>query len=343
MTDKKFLQVLGGAQAETPPIWMMRQAGRYLPEYRELRRQAENFLDFCYTPSMAVEAALQPLRRYDFDAAILFSDILVVPDALGQRVWFETGAGPRLDPVDRSDPLAGLGLDNFHRHLVGVYEAVSQLRAKLPADVALIGFAGAPWTVAAYMAEGGSSRDYADVRGWAYADPEKFRALIDLLVEATAAYLIRQADAGAEALQLFDSWAGVLSEAQFRRWSVDPAKRIVAAVKAAHPRIPVIGFPRGAGALYPDYVRETGIDAVSLDVSVPLGWAADHLQSQTVVQGNLDNLLLAAGGEALDEEVGRIIEAFAGGPHIFNLGHGILPATPPEHVGRVVDLVRNAG
>ena len=263
--------------------------------------------------------------------------------ALGQRVWFEAGAGPKLDPVDRADPLAGLGLDNFHPHLANVYEAVSQLHAKLPADVALIGFAGAPWTVATYMAEGGSSRDYAEVRGWAYNDPEKFQALIDLLVEATAAYLIRQAEAGAEALQLFDSWAGVLSEAQFRRWSVDPAKRIVAAVKAAHPQIPVIGFPRGTGALYADYVLETGIDAVSLDVSVPLGWAAEHLQSRTVVQGNLDNLLLAAGGAALDEEVGRIVEAFAGGPHIFNLGHGIIPATPLEHVGRVVDLVKNAG
>lgn len=342
MTEKKFLQVLGGAQTATPPIWMMRQAGRYLPEYRELRRRAESFLDFCYTPSMAVEATLQPLRRYDFSAAILFSDILVVPDALGQRVWFEAGTGPKLEPVERSDPLAGLGLDNFHQHLANVYEAVSRLRAKLPGDVALIGFAGAPWTVATYMAEGGSSRDYAAVRGWAYDDPEKFQALIDLLVEATAAYLIRQAEAGAEALQLFDSWAGVLSEAQFRRWSVDPARRIVEAVKAAHPHIPVIGFPRGAGALYADYVRGTGIDAVSLDVSVPLGWAADHLQSRTVVQGNLDNLLLAAGGEALDEEVGRIIAAFAGGPHVFNLGHGIIPSTPLEHVGRVVDLVTRA-
>lgn len=342
MTEKKLLQVLGGARTETPPIWMMRQAGRYLPEYRELRRQTESFLDFCYTPALAVEAALQPLRRFDFSAAILFSDILVVPDALGQRVWFEAGAGPKLDPVERSDPLAGLGLDNFHRHLAGVYEAVSRLGAELPADVALIGFAGAPWTVAAYMADGGSSRDYADVRGWAYNDPEKFQALIDLLVEATAAYLIRQADAGAEALQLFDSWAGLLSEAQFRRWSVDPARRIVEAVKAAHPHVPVIGFPRGAGALYADYVGGTGIDAVSLDASVPLGWAAENLQSRTVIQGNLDNLLLAAGGGALDEEVGRIVEAFAGGPHIFNLGHGIIPATPPEHVGRVVDLVTGA-
>lgn len=342
MTEKKLLQVLDGARTETPPVWMMRQAGRYLPEYRELRRRAESFLDFCYTPPLAVEAALQPLRRYDFSAAILFSDILVVPDALGQRVWFEEGAGPKLDPVGRSDPLAGLGLDNFHQHLGNVYEAVSRLRARLPADVVLIGFAGAPWTVAAYMAEGGSSRDYADVRGWAYNDPEKFQALIDLLVEATAAYLIRQVDAGAEVLQLFDSWAGLLSEAQFRRWSVDPARRIVEAVKGAHPHVPVIGFPRGAGVLYADYAGGTGIDAVSLDASVPLGWAAEHLQSQTVVQGNLDNLLLATGGEALDEEVGRIVEAFAGGPHIFNLGHGIIPATPPEHVGRVVDLVTRA-
>ncbi len=342
MTEKKLLQVLRGVRTETPPIWMMRQAGRYLPEYRELRRQTESFLDFCYTPALAVEAALQPLRRYDLSAAILFSDILVVPDALGQRVWFEEGAGPKLDPVERSDPLAGLGLDNYHRHLAGVYEAVSRLRAELPADVALIGFAGAPWTVAAYMAEGGSSRDYADVRGWAYVDPEKFQALIDLLVEATASYLIRQADAGAEVLQLFDSWAGLLSEAQFRRWSVDPARRIVEAVKADHPHVPVIGFPRGAGALHADYAGGTGIDAVSLDASVPLGWAAEHLQSRTVIQGNLDNLLLAAGGGALDEGVRRIVKAFAGGPHIFNLGHGIVPATPPEHVGRVVDLVTGA-
>jgi len=339
-TEKKLLQVLTRQKVSPPPIWLMRQAGRFLPEYRELRQKAENFLDFCYNPELAVEATLQPIRRFGFDAAILFSDILVIPDALGQQVTFEGGVGPKLNALDGPDDLSKLSTANLHEHLSPVYRTVEGLREALPPETTLIGFAGAPWTVATYMVEGGSSRDYAKTRSWAYRDSDTFSQLMDLLVNATADYLIRQIRHGAETVQLFDSWAGILPEQEFHRWSIDPARRIVSRLKQEFPDIPVIGFPRGAGALYADYVVETGVDAVSIDSSVPLQWAAETLQQHVIVQGNLDNVLLASGGEALDREIDRILETLGNGPHIFNLGHGILPHTPPENVARLCDRIR---
>jgi len=322
-------------------MWLMRQAGRYLPEYRKTRATAKNFLDFCYTPDLAVEVTLQPLRRYDFDAAILFSDILVIPDALGQKVEFVTGQGPQLEPITCEAQLeATLDSSRLHDHLEPVYKTVSRLSKEIPEATALIGFAGAPWTVATYMVEGKGSKDYAEVRAIAYQDPVFFQRLIDMLVEATAKYLIEQVHRGAECLQLFDSWAGVLSEKQFYKWSIEPMARIVERVKAVHPDTPIIGFPRGAGPLYEAYIRETKVDGIGLDHTVPLEWARDVLQPLATVQGTLDNLLLVAGGAEMDAEVKRILEILGDGPFIFNLGHGIVPQTPPEHVERLCQLVR---
>ena len=340
--EKTLLQVLAGKHTSPPPVWLMRQAGRYLPEYRKLREKAKNFLEFCYTPELALEATLQPLRRFELDAAILFSDILVVPDALGQRVWFEEGVGPRLEPVDRGDPLQGFESGRLADHLAPVYEALEKIKAALEPTVALIGFAGAPWTVATYMVEGGSSRDHATIRAWAYGDPSGFGRLIELLVEVTVEHLSRQIAAGAEAVQLFDSWAGVLPETEFRRWVIAPNTEIVARLKVEHPDVPVIGFPRGAGLLYSDYVAETNVDAVSLDAQVPVSWAAENLPPNVAVQGNLDNVLLATGGAAMDAAIDAILEAFAGRPHVFNLGHGILPHTPAEHVEHLIQRVKGA-
>ncbi len=337
---KPFLRALGGERLGHPPIWLMRQAGRYLPEYRAIRGKVSGFLELCYTPELAVEVTLQPIRRYGFDAAILFSDILVVPHALGQAVRFEEGEGPRLDPVRDVAGLKRLGMEGMHDRLAPVYETVRRLVRELPDTVALIGFAGAPWTIATYMVEGGSSRDFALARGWGFRDSQGFGRLIDLVTEATAAYLIRQADAGAEVLQLFDSWAGVLSEDEFRRWAIAPAARIVKAVKARHPDVPIIGFPRGAGIMYEAYVAETGVDAVSLDSTVPLEWAARALQSRVTIQGNLDPLVLLTGGSVLENGARRILDVLGKGPLIFNLGHGIVKETPPEHVARLIEIVR---
>lgn len=334
------MKVLAGGSVQPPPLWLMRQAGRYLPEYRRIRAQVGGFLELCYTPELAVEVTLQPIRRYGFDAAILFSDILVVPDALGQRVRFAEGEGPRLDAVTDVEALSQLGMQGFHEHLAPVYETVRRLAAALPDTVALIGFAGAPWTVATYMVEGGSSRDFARVRKWGLGDAAGFSRLLDLVSAATAEYLCRQADAGAQVLQLFDSWAGVLTESEFRSWVIGPTKEIVAAVKAAHPEVPIIGFPRGAGVLYEAYVDATGVDAVSLDSTIPLRWARQRLQSRVAMQGNLDPLVLLTGGEAMERAVATILDELAAGPLIFNLGHGIVKETPPEHVARLVELVR---
>jgi uroporphyrinogen decarboxylase len=338
---KTIIRALQGEMLSPPPVWLMRQAGRYLPEYRELRADVSGFLELCYTPELAVEVTLQPIRRYGFDAAILFSDILVVPDALGQQVRFEEGEGPKLDPIHDKDGLSRLSLDQLHGHLAPVYETVKRLSRELPAKTALIGFAGAPWTVATYMVEGGSSRDFSNVRRWGLSEPESFGKLVDLIAEATAAYLCRQADEGAEALQIFDSWAGVLSEPEFERWTIAPTARIVSTVRQRHGDIPIIGFPRGAGVLYERYVVETGVDAVSLDSTVPLDWAAERLQDKVALQGNLDPLLLLTGGEAMEREVHRILDRLGKGPFVFNLGHGVIKETPPEHVGRLVDLVRS--
>lgn len=338
---KSFLQALKGETLSPPPMWLMRQAGRYLPEYLATRAQSKNFLHFCYSPDLAVEVTLQPLRRYAFDAAILFCDILVVPDALGQKVEFVSGQGPQLEPIKNEAELeAVLKLDGFHEHLKPVYETVRRLSSEIPDTTALIGFAGAPWTVATYMVEGKGSKTYEEIRSIAYSDPQFFQRLMDLLVDRTASYLIEQAHNGAEALQVFDSWAGVLSEQQFVKWAIEPMAEIVKRVKTVHPDVPIIGFPRGAGPMYKRYVMETGVDGVGLDHSLPLEWARDHLQKHVTVQGNLDNLLLVAGGEAMDTEVKRILEILGDGPFIFNLGHGIVPQTPPEHVARLCALVR---
>jgi len=337
---KAIIRALQGETLSPPPVWLMRQAGRYLPEYRELRAGVSGFLELCYTPELAVEVTLQPIRRFGFDAAILFSDILVVPDALGQQVWFEEGEGPKLDPVRDEDGLSKLSLDRLHEHLEPVYETVRRLSRALPSQTALIGFAGAPWTIATYMVEGGSSRDFSTARRWALSKPESFGKLVDLVTEATAAYLCRQTDEGAEALQIFDSWAGVLSEPEFERWTIAPTAQIVSAVRRQHGDIPIIGFPRGAGVLYERYVVETGVDAVSLDSTVPLDWAVERLQDKVALQGNLDPLLLLTGGGAMEREVHRILERLGKGPFVFNLGHGIIKETPPEHVEQLVDFVR---
>jgi uroporphyrinogen decarboxylase len=294
----------------------MRQAGRYLPEYREVRSGVSGFLELCYTPELAVEVTLQPIRRYGFDAAILFSDILVVPDALGQHVRFAEGEGPKLEPIRDAAGLARLRDDGLHDRLAPVYETVRRLSRELPEEVTLIGFAGAPWTVSTYMVEGGSSRDFAITRGWSLADPEGFERLIDLVTFSTAEYLCRQVEAGAQALQLFDSWAGVLPEDAFERWVVEPNARIVSIVKQRFPDVPVIGFPRGAGVLYERYIDATSVDAVSLDTTVPLAWAAERLQPKVTVQGNLDPQVLLVGGKALEtrtREIAQLLQVIRDG------------------------------
>ena len=338
---KPLLQALQGVTVAPPPIWLMRQAGRYLPEYRKLRQRVPNFLELCLTPELAAEATLQPLRRYALDAAILFSDILVVPHALGQSVRFKEGEGPLLAPIRTPDEAERLSLVGFAERLAPVFQTVERVASLVPAESALIGFAGAPWTVATYMVEGGASRDFAKVKAWAIGDAKGFGALIDLLVEATVRYLEGQVAAGAEALQLFDSWAGVLDEMSFRRWVIEPTRRIVAALREHHPGLSVIGFPRGAGLMYRSYFLETGVTALGLDTTVPPGVARKTLQSIGPVQGNLDPLLLVAGGDAMAAAAAAILDAFAGGPFIFNLGHGIVPETPPEHVARLIELVRH--
>lgn len=339
--DKKLIRALRGETLTTPPFWFMRQAGRYLPEYREIRATAKNFLNFCYTPDLAVEVTLQPLQRLKTDAAIMFSDILVIPDALGQSVAFKEGEGPVLEPVRNRQQVSKLNMDGLHDHLKPVYEILGRLSKEIPATTSLIGFAGAPWTLAIYMVEGKGGTECGTARLWDYQDRDGFKQLIDLLVDAVSAYLIQQVNSGAEVLQLFDSWAGVLSEDQFRRLVIEPNKKIVENVRAVHPDIPMIGFPRNAGSKYEDFALATGMSGLSIDHSVGLKWAKDHLQPHVCLQGNLDNHVLMAGGDALDNAVHDILETLSDGPFIFNLGHGILPPTPPENVERVAELVRN--
>ena len=337
---KFFLQALKGVPSTPPPVWLMRQAGRYLPEYKELRTKAKNFLDFCYTSEMAVEATLQPLRRYNLDAAILFCDILVIPDALGQSVAFKKGEGPVLEPIQNVEGLSKLEVDKVLDHLAPVFQTVSTLSQEIPESTALIGFAGAPWTVAVYMVEGRGGTDCGTARRWAYEDPNGFGQLIDILVEATSIYLNQQILNGAEAIQLFDSWAGVLSESQFRRWVIEPTIKIVQNIRKENPDVPIIGFPRHAGVLYETYVRETGVDGVSLDSGVPLDWVKNTLQPICTVQGNLDNQVLMAGGPALEIETNEILEKLSDGPFIFNLGHGVLQWTSPDHVEALINQIR---
>jgi uroporphyrinogen decarboxylase len=338
---RTVLDVLRGGTVFPPPLWMMRQAGRYLPEYRATRAKAGSFLDLCYTPDLAVEVTLQPIRRFGFDASILFSDILVVPHALGRRLWFEEGRGPQMEPmgaadVDRLDP------GRFHEHLAPVYETVRRLRAELPPETTLIGFCGAPWTLATYMIAGRGTADQAPARLFAYSEPASFARLLDILAERCAAFLAAQVAAGADAVQIFDSWAGVLDAAQFERFCLAPAAAIVNRLRRTHPDVPVIGFPRGAGARYDAYRLTTGVDGLGLDWTVPLHQAT-RLQAEGAVQGNLDPLRLVAGGQALEEGVATILAALGGGPLIFNLGHGITPDAPVAHVEHMVRLVREAG
>jgi uroporphyrinogen decarboxylase len=336
-----MLKVLGGETVFPPPLWMMRQAGRYLPEYRETRKRAGSFLDLCYNPDFAVEVTLQPIRRFGFDAAILFSDILVVPHALGRDLTFAEGEGPRMTPIVVTE-IDRLGDDGgFHARLAPVYETVSRLRTELPKETALIGFCGAPWTVATYMIAGRGTPDQAPSRLFGFREPEAMARLLARLAEVSAAYLIRQIDAGADVVQIFDSWAGVLDEASFSAWCIEPVADIVRRVRAVHPDTPIIGFPRGAGSLFAGYRKRTGVTALGLDWSVPLSQARD-LQAQGAVQGNLDPLRLVAGGRALDEGVDAILEALGGGPLVFNLGHGITPDCPVGNVERMVKRVRTS-
>ena len=342
---KLLISVLNGSKPRQIPIWLMRQAGRHLPEYKKLRSQSKNFLDFCYSPKLCVEATIQPIRRYNLDAAILFSDILVIPDALGQQVDFIPGTGPVLEPIRTISSIKKLNRNIVLQYLSPVYEAIEKIVDQLKcfsSNPSLIGFAGAPWTVATYMVEGGSSKDYHMTRKWAYESPEEFVQLIDLLVDVTAQHLIQQINSGVEAIQIFDSWAGILPPSQFNRWVVTPTIKIIKRVKLKFPKVPIIGFPRGAGLLYKSFVEQTGVDAVSLDASVPLSWAANNLPKNIVIQGNLDNLALLIGGRLMEDEITNILTAFSDRPFIFNLGHGVLPDTPIQNVEQLVKLVHGA-
>ena len=344
VAEKRFLAPFRGQALTPPPIWLMRQAGRYLPEYRETRAKAGGFLELCYTPALAAEVTLQPIRRFGFDAAILFSDILVVPDALGQSVRFAEGEGPRLDPIRTVADLKRLDPAATGPKFALVAETVARLRQDLPRETALIGFCGAPWTVATYMVQGQGSADQAEARLWAYRDPEGFGALIALLVETSIAYLDRQVKAGADCLMIFDTWAGSLPDDEFDRWVVAPTRRIREALRDLHPDVPVIGFPRGAGATAVWYVFETGVDGIGCDTATPPAVMSEAFEDEdVVVQGNLDPLLLVAGGARLDQRVDEILDLMRGQRFIFNLGHGIVPQTPPEHVARLVARVRGGG
>ena len=339
--SRKVLQVLKGETLSPPPIWLMRQAGRYLPEYRQTRAKAGSFLDLCYSPDMAVEVTLQPIRRYAFDAAILFSDILVIPDALKRNVRFEEGHGPRMDPIDVSE-IDKLDVQPVSGHLQPVMETVRRLRRELPEETTLLGFCGAPWTVATYMIAGHGTPDQAPARLFAYQNPEAFDRLLAVLAEVSADYLVEQIDAGADAVQIFDSWAGVLGEEEFRRYAVNPVRRMIDSVRARRPAAKIIAFAKGAGILLKDYRQATGANAIGLDWSVPLSFAAE-LQKDGPVQGNLDPMRVVAGGKSLDDGIDAILQKLGDGPLIFNLGHGITPQANPDHVSQLVARVRGTG
>jgi uroporphyrinogen decarboxylase len=326
-----------------PPIWLMRQAGRYLPEYRKLREAAGSFLTLCYTPKIASEVTLQPLRRFPLDAAILFSDILVVPQALGQPLDFREGEGPVLKAIQSVAEIEALSGDDLRTTLAPVYDTISRVKSELPDEAALIGFAGAPWTIATYMVEGGSSRDFARVTGWATRAPEEFAQLIEILVAAISDHLVAQVEAGVEVVQIFDSWCSAAPEPLFESLCLEPMREIANRLKQAHPEVPIIAFPRGAGERFQDYTAIPEIDALSIDASVSLEWARDTLQPHVAVQGNLDPLLLRDGGEAMRTGATRILEILSGGPFVFNLGHGVVPETPPENVAALCELVHEWG
>ena len=336
---KPMLRALAGETMPSPPWWLMRQAGRYLPEYREVRRKVPDFLALCSNPILAAELTLQPVRRYGMDGAILFSDILMLPYALGQPLSFRDGEGPLLEAIADASGIERLDLARASSRLAPVFEAVSRVAALLGRQTALIGFAGSPWTVATYMVEGGASRDFRRVKTWSYRDPVGFGVLIELLIEGSIMALSGQIEAGAEVVQLFDSWAGVLPEADFERWVIGPTARIVTALKRKFPDHPIIGFPRGAGVLYERYAKESGIDAVGLDPSVPADFAVARLRPFATVQGNLDPVLLSSGGAALEAAVALQRRALGDGPWVFNLGHGVLPETPPENIAILARLL----
>ena len=339
--EPAFLRALSGETQATPPIWMMRQAGRYLPEYRELRAKAGSFLSLCYNPEWAAEVTLQPIRRFGFDAAILFSDILVVPQALGQKLWFVEGEGPRLEPVADAARLGEIDRQADPELLAPILETVRRVKASLPKGTALIGFCGAPWTVATYMVAGRGTPDQGPAKALFTHDPALFQKIIDRIVEASIGYLCAQIEAGVDAVQVFDSWAGSLGPDDFERWCIVPMRRIVDGVRRRHPAARIIGFPRGAGRLIPRYVAATAVDAVGLESDIDRGFARDEIQRLVPVQGNLDPLVLRAGGPELEREVAAVRAAFGDGPFVFNLGHGILPDTPIAHVERLLAAVRS--
>lgn len=346
MTQTKiFLDALNGVTTPRVPFWYMRQAGRYLPEYRELRAEKGGFLNMVYDPEAACEVTLQPIRRFHMDAAILFSDILVIPHALGQHLEFMAGEGPKLDPIRDRGGLSILKPGKIDATLSPIYDTIRNIRKGLEdegyGDVATIGFAGSPWTVACYMVEGQGSKDYMAVKNMAYSDPETFGALIDIVVEATSEYLIEQVNAGAEVLQLFDSWSGALDAAQFRKWVIEPTAKIVAAVRSVHPHVPIIGFPRGSGPNYIAYARDSGVSALGVDPQFAPEQAAKTLQTLLPVQGNLDPACLLAGGDALRRNAEEVLSALSGGPFVFNLGHGINKETPIAHVEMLSEIIKN--
>jgi len=341
--SKKILRALAGETLETPPIWMMRQAGRYLPEYRATRAKAGDFLSLCYNPELAAEVTLQPIRRYGFDAAIMFADILLVPQALGADLWFVTGEGPRLSTITTQAGFDALKpVDAIHDTLSPVYETLRILSRELPAETTLIGFAGAPWTVATYMIAGRGTPDQGPAHLLREQETALFDALLERLTVATIEYLSHQIEAGAEVVKLFDSWAGSLNGADFDKYALEPCRRITAALKARHPDTPVIGFPRGAGEKYKGFALATGVDCVALDNSIDPKWAAKHVQADGCVQGILDPSHMVSGGQALIDATRSVVRDFSGGPHIFNLGHGITPDADPENVQLMVDVVRGS-
>ncbi len=341
MGSKFFLNTCEGQLSKTPPLWLMRQAGRYLPEYRQIRASVPTFLEFCYNPKLATEATLQPIRRFGFDAAILFSDILVVPDALGQKVSFEQGEGPKLKAIATEHDLNALHDEIDLHHLAPIFETIDRLKSALPQETALIGFCGAPWTVASYMIAGHGTPDQAPARLFAYRHPVLFRQLIDRLIRASITYLSAQIEAGVEAVQIFDSWAGVLPAQEFQQWCADPVEAIAHAIKSKYPGVKIIAFPRGAATHLEDFSKTSSADVIGLDTALDPQWAARHVQNYRVVQGNLDPLALLAGGEALISQIDAIKHAFSARPYIFNLGHGILPQTPIAHVEELVRRVRS--
>ena len=341
---KLILQNLKGEKTEKVPFWFMRQAGRYLPEYRDLRQKSGGFLNMVYDPEIASEITLQPIRRFGMDAAILFSDILVVPQALGQELKFESGEGPKLNPIRSSNSIKKLNPENIDETLSPIYETIESVCKKLTQEnfeeTTLIGFAGSPWTVACYMVEGGSSRNFEIIKQWAYGSPDEFQKLIDIISVATIHYLLRQIKAGAEAIQLFDSWAGVLDETNFQRWVIDPTTKIIQGIKKEYPGTPIIGFPRQVGTQTIEYIEKTGIQAVGLDYTAPCNWILENIPSGITIQGNMDPLYLLSGNMAMEKTVLDILEKFSDRPFIFNLGHGVIKETPVKHVEKLCQIIR---